>query len=74
MTADRVMFFTDYPFQFAPNGGARHFLLDVGLSEESKTKIVHPNWDRLSSLNNAKKGSAVAKFRNFGNSGVYTDR
>ncbi len=46
---DRVMFSTDYPFRFAPNGGARAFLRDAALSEEDKAKIAHGNWERLTS-------------------------
>ena len=44
---DRIMMSTDYPFRFAPNGGARAFLRDAAISEEGKTKIAHGNWERL---------------------------
>ena len=44
---DRIMFSTDYPFRFAPNGGARAFLRDAAISEADKAKIAHGNWQRL---------------------------
>jgi uncharacterized protein len=44
---DRIMFSTDYPYQFAPNGGARSFLQDAGLCAEDMEKVAHGNWDRL---------------------------
>lgn len=47
--ADRILFSTDYPFVFAPNGGARRFLEEAALDPADKEKIAHGNWDRLSS-------------------------
>lgn len=46
--ADRILFSTDYPFVFAPDGGARRFLQEAALSPADKEKIAHGNWDRLS--------------------------
>ncbi len=47
MGVDRIMFSTDYPFMFAPEGGARKFLANAVLSEPDKEKIAHGNWERL---------------------------
>lgn len=44
---DRILFSTDYPYQFAPNGGARAFLQDAGLRAEDMAKVANGNWDRL---------------------------
>ncbi len=37
------------PFQFAPEDGARRFLMDAPISQEEKAKIAHGNWERLTS-------------------------
>ena len=44
---DRVLFSTDYPYQFADNGGARRFLEEAALSDEDRARIAHGNWERL---------------------------
>jgi predicted TIM-barrel fold metal-dependent hydrolase len=44
---DRVLFSTDYPYQYRPGGGPRHFLEQLSVSEEEKEKIAHGNWERL---------------------------
>ena len=44
---DRILFSTDYPYVYAPDGGARAFLDQSGLSDEDKSKIAHGNWDKL---------------------------
>ena len=45
---DRILFSTDYPYQYRTDGGARKFLDAAALPEESKQKIAHLNWERLS--------------------------
>lgn len=45
--ADRVMFSTDYPFQFAPDGRARAFLDSAPISPADKAKIGHQNVRRV---------------------------
>ena len=45
---DRILFSTDYPCQYRPEGGARSFLEEATLSDESKQQIAHLNWERLS--------------------------
>ena len=45
--SDRVLFSTDYPYQFAAGCGARRFLEEAPIGEEGRAKIAHGNWDRL---------------------------
>ena len=45
--ADRVLFSTDYPYQFAGDGAARRFIEEASLSDEDKARIAHGNWERL---------------------------
>ena len=45
--AERIMFSTDYPFVFAPGGGARNFLNSAPLSSGDKENVAHGNWERL---------------------------
>jgi uncharacterized protein len=45
---ERILFSTDYPFQFAGTGGARAFLETAELEPEEKELIAHGNWERLS--------------------------
>lgn len=45
--ADRIMFATDYPYQYAADSGARRFLDQAELSDEDRTGIASGNWDRL---------------------------
>jgi predicted TIM-barrel fold metal-dependent hydrolase len=45
---DRILFSTDYPYQYRPERGARRFLEEATLSDESKQRIAHLNWERLS--------------------------
>ncbi len=44
---ERILFSTDYPFEFAPQGGARRFLEEADLSDADRGKIASGNWDRL---------------------------
>ncbi|MBV8349638.1 MAG: amidohydrolase family protein, partial [Mycolicibacterium sp.] len=44
---DRIMFSTDYPFRFAPDGGSRRFLEEADLTDGDRDKIASGNWDRL---------------------------
>lgn len=45
--SDRVMFATDYPYHFSPEGGARAFLETAPISTEDKIKIGSGNAERL---------------------------
>lgn len=44
---ERVLFSTDFPYQYRPGHEARHFLERVPLDEAGKTMFAHGNWDRL---------------------------
>lgn len=44
---DRLLFSTDYPYQYRQGGDARRFLADCGLDAESKAGFAHGNWERL---------------------------
>lgn len=44
---ERIMFSTDYPYRFTPDGGARRFLEEADLPDADKAAIAHGNWDRL---------------------------
>lgn len=44
---DRLLFSTDYPYQYRPGGDARQFLDASGLDEDAKTGFAHRNWERL---------------------------
>lgn len=48
---DRILFSTDYPYQYRPGGGPRNFLDEAALSPNEKDKIAHINWERLSRPN-----------------------
>ena len=43
----RLLFATDYPFQFAAGGGARKFIMEASISHEAKIAFAHGNWERL---------------------------
>lgn len=45
--ADRILFSTDYPYQYRPGGNARQFMADCGLNEIDKAAFAHGNWQRL---------------------------
>lgn len=47
MGTDRVLFSTDYPFEFAEHGGARRFLDSADLSDGDRRAIASDNWTRL---------------------------
>ena len=47
MGIERVMFSSDYPYRFAPSGGARAFVEQAELSAEDKAKFAHANWEAL---------------------------
>ena len=47
---DRLLFSTDYPYQYRPGGDARGFLADCGLDDTAKAGFAHGNWLRLTGL------------------------
>lgn len=44
---DRLLFSTDYPYQYRPGGDARRFLAECGLNDADKAAFAHGNWVRL---------------------------
>lgn len=45
--AERILFSTDYPYQYRPGGAGRSFLNEAALSREEKELFAHGNWERL---------------------------
>lgn len=44
---ERLLFSTDYPYQYRPGGAARRFLAEAALDESSRAGLAHENWERL---------------------------
>ena len=44
---ERILFSTDYPFKFTPQGGGRRFLEQADLNDADREKIASGNRDRL---------------------------
>lgn len=44
---DRILFSSDYPYQYRPGRDARNFLESIPLSENDKEKFAFANWERL---------------------------
>lgn len=44
---ERLLFSTDYPYQYRPGGAARRFLAEVPLDDDARRGLAHANWDRL---------------------------
>lgn len=44
---ERLLFSTDFPYQYRPDNDARRFLQACHLSEEGKAAFAHANWTRL---------------------------
>jgi predicted TIM-barrel fold metal-dependent hydrolase len=44
---ERLLFSTDYPYQYRPGADARRFLESCGLDEAAKAGFAHRNWERL---------------------------
>jgi len=45
--SDRLLFSTDFPYQYRPGSDARRFLQTCGLAETEKAAFAHRNWLRL---------------------------
>jgi predicted TIM-barrel fold metal-dependent hydrolase len=54
---DRILFSTDYPYQYRPGGGPRRFLNEIPLSDEDKEKIAHANWEQITRTVHGAKAS-----------------
>ena len=44
---ERILFSTDYPYQYRPGGAGRSFLEEADLSAENRALFAHGNWERL---------------------------
>ena len=44
---ERILFSTDYPYQYRPGRPGRTFLEEAALSSEQKEGFAHGNWDRI---------------------------
>ena len=44
---DRLLFSTDYPYQYREGGDARRFLAECGLEGEALAGFAYRNWERL---------------------------
>lgn len=45
--SDRILFSTDYPYQYRPGLDARCFLETLQLKDDDKQKFAHANWEKL---------------------------
>lgn len=45
--SDRLLFSTDYPYQYRPGHEARHFVHECRLDDEARINFAHRNWERL---------------------------
>jgi len=44
---ERLLFSTDYPYQYKPGQPGRHFLAEAALSADQQALFAHGNWERL---------------------------
>jgi len=44
---ERILFSTDYPYQYRPGGAGLSFLKEAALSQAEKKLFAHGNWERL---------------------------
>lgn len=44
---DRLLFSTDFPYQYREGGGPRRFLEEIALDDAAREAFAHGNWDRL---------------------------
>lgn len=52
---DRLLFSTDYPYQYRVGGEARRFLDDCSLDAAARQGLAHGNWERLTGRNDARR-------------------
>ncbi len=53
---ERILFSSDYPYQYRPGQPGRSFLLSADLSQEAREAFAHGNWEKLTN-----RGSSHAK-------------
>ncbi|QND54471.1 amidohydrolase family protein (plasmid) [Phyllobacterium sp. 628] len=44
---NRVLFATDYPYQYRPEGDARRFVKSLECNDADKAQFAYENWERL---------------------------
>ena len=44
---DRLLFSTDFPYQYRPGGEPRRFLNDIDLDDAARRGLAFANWERL---------------------------
>jgi len=54
---ERLLFSTDYPYQYRPGHDARRFLDECGLDGAAKAGFASANWERLTGAARGKTGS-----------------
>ena len=47
---ERLLFSTDFPYQYRPGGAPRRFLEEVALDEAALAGFAHRNWERLTGV------------------------
>ena len=47
---DRLLFSTDFPYQYRPGGAPRRFIEEASLGPVHREALAHGNWDRLTAL------------------------
>ena len=50
--SDRILFSSDYPYQYRPGRDARRFLEALSLDDHAKEMFAHANWHRLTDRRN----------------------
>ncbi|WP_313324706.1 amidohydrolase family protein [Sphingobium yanoikuyae] len=58
---DRLLFSTDFPYQYRPGGDARRFLAGCGLGETDKAAFAHGNWLRLTGGSGATRHGGIGR-------------
>ena len=53
---ERILFSSDYPYQYRPGQPGRSFLHSAELSQEAKEAFAYGNWEKLTN-----RGSALAQ-------------
>ena len=48
---ERLLFSTDFPYQYREGGGPRRFLEEVTLDDATREGFAYRNWDRLTGIN-----------------------
>jgi predicted TIM-barrel fold metal-dependent hydrolase len=44
---ERLLFSTDFPYQYKPGGAPRRFLEEISLDDAARAGFAHGNWERL---------------------------